>query len=99
MAYEIVWADEAVNTFENIINYLLYKFTEKEVSRFVNAVEKKINLIKINPYSYRKSKYAEHLHYTIVLRKTILVYRIKDSANIIELIHFWDGRQNHGLTL
>jgi plasmid stabilization system protein ParE len=97
MAYQIIWTDEAKDSFQYIIDYLQYKFTDREVTRFILAFEAKINLIKMSPDSYRRSKHSSNVHYTNILRKTILVYRIKQDAGFVELIHFWDARRNPDL--
>jgi len=94
MAYQIIWSDEAKDSFQCIIDYLQHQFTEREVARFILAFEAKINLIKISPDSYRKSSHSANVYYTIILRKTILVYRIKQDTDFVELIHFWDARKN-----
>lgn len=94
MAYEVVWTKEAEISFQQIVDYLTTNFTEKEVTRLVNTTQDKITLIQFNPYSYRKSGKFRNIHYTIILRKTLLVYKIKPRLKMVELIHFWDGRQN-----
>ena len=78
MGYEIVWTDEAKYSFQSIIEYIQYKFPEMAVTKFVIAVDAKIDLIKVSPTSYRKSTYSQNIHYTNILRKTILVYRINE---------------------
>lgn len=94
MAYKIKWTPEAEVSFDTIITYLLENFSENEVKRFVVATEMKISLIEANPNMYRQSSKYKTFRYTNILKKTILVYRVKKSTHTVELIHFWDGRQN-----
>jgi len=91
--FQITWSDEAVETFEGIVQYLQTYFTDKEVARFVSAVQDKINLIEFFPTPGRRSHRFKNHHYTNILRKTMLVYRIEYSSLSIQLIQFWDGRQ------
>ncbi len=96
MAYEIIWSDEAIYSFDKRIKYLEINFSEKEIIRFAKATLKKLELIEANPGAYRKSSRNTNIHYTNILGRVILVYRVKPRAKIVELIHFWDGRQNFG---
>ncbi len=52
MAKEIIWSERADRSFNNIIDYLLTHFTEREVSRFILKVNDKISFIRINPNMY-----------------------------------------------
>ena len=40
MAYKIIWSPEAVKTFDNIVDYILVNFTNKEVAAFINTVNR-----------------------------------------------------------
>lgn len=94
MAYKIVWSNEAAISFQASLDYLESRFTSKEIMRFINATNEKIKLIEFDPFMYRKSSRFQSLRYTNVLGKVLLVYRVRPKQKIVELIHFWDGRQN-----
>lgn len=94
MAYEIRWSDEAAISLQSSLDYVESHFTTKEITRFINAVDSKIKLIEFNPFMYRRSSRFPGLHYTNILGKVLLVYRVMPKQKIVELIHFWDGRQN-----
>jgi plasmid stabilization system protein ParE len=94
MAFKVIWTEEAIKSFESVIDYLQTYFTEKEIAKLVNATNDKIGFIEINPLMYRKSRRFKNLHYTNILRKVILVYRFNPRLKVVELIHFWDGRQD-----
>ena len=55
MEFQIVWTNEAIETFDTIIEYIKLKFPNRYAINYINAVDAKINLIKNNPVSYRKS--------------------------------------------
>ena len=90
----IVWTNEAYLTYEKIISYLLDNFSNKEIERFSNIVQRKINLIASNPNIYRKSQKFTNVHYTIILNRVLLVYRYKPRKKLIEILQFWGARQN-----
>ena len=94
MAYKVKWSDEAIISFEGSIKYLETNFSNREINNFIKATNDKIKFIESNPLMYRKSSRTDNIHYTNILGKVILVYRIKPRFKVVELIHFWDGRQN-----
>jgi plasmid stabilization system protein ParE len=94
MAYKVIWSDEAITSFESSIKYLETNFSGREINNFTKATNDKVRLIGINPLMYRKSSRHSDIHYTNILGKVILVYRIQPRTKVVELIHFWDGRQN-----
>lgn len=94
MACKVVWSDEAINSFEIIIDYLKTNFTEKEILSFIKATNDKLRLIENNPLMCRQSLRFRNVHFTNILQKVILVYRFKPHSQVAELIHFWDGRRN-----
>jgi len=75
MAYKITWFDEAITSFETSNDYLKTYFTDKEISKFIEATSDKLRLIENNPNSYRRSSPFNNIYYTNILRKVILVYR------------------------
>jgi plasmid stabilization system protein ParE len=94
MAYKVVWSAEAIISFDAIIGYIQINFSEKEVSRFITATDEKIKLIEADPKAYRQSLRLQNFHYTNILRKNVLVYRVNHDQSIVVLIHFWSARQN-----
>jgi plasmid stabilization system protein ParE len=94
MVQSIIWTPEATFTYEKVISYILENFSEREVIKFSYVVQKKINLIQINPNTYRKSAKFANVHYTIILTRVLLVYRYHPKKKIIEILQFWDARQN-----
>lgn len=53
--YRIQWPERAIFDLQNIIDYLLYKWTEKEVRNFVRKLDKRLELISINPRLFHKT--------------------------------------------
>lgn len=96
MAYEIVWTPQARKTFFDVIKYLETSFTEKEINRFVEKCDEKIDLIQVNPDAYRKSSIVRNVHFTNIFGKVLLVYQVMPRKKQIIIIKFWSGRQNPG---
>lgn len=94
MVQTVVWTTEALFTYEKVIEYLSENFSETDVIKFSTAVINKITLIQLNPYAYRKSEKFANVHFTIILKRILLIYRFRPRKNEIEILQFWDARQN-----
>lgn len=93
MAYKIIWAPKAINTFENVIDYLHNHWTDKQIKYFVERTEKTIHLLSNNPYLFKGSE-KENLHEVVITKHNILLYQITEKGRTIELLAFFDTRQN-----
>ena len=93
MVKEIIWTPIAIETFDNILEYLAANFGEKSVKDFVQRVDNKLKLIQSRPRMFRRSAHRPNTYITVIKRKTTLTYRYKKAGNKIELIVFW-GMQN-----
>ena len=90
-AYKVIWSPKAKLTYFSIIEYLDGNWTEKEIKSFVVRTEEIINHI---------SQFPEHFPYTkandtfkcVLIPQISLFYRLRQSQ--IELLIFWDNRQN-----
>ncbi|CAN5364102.1 hypothetical protein BH10BAC1_BH10BAC1_03020 [soil metagenome] len=91
MAKEVKWTSEAQDTFDKIIAYLEVKWTDKEVSNFINSTNKIIFYISENSQMFRESK-KQNIREAVVTKHNLLLYRIKPKH--IELLTFWDTRKN-----
>ncbi len=91
MAKEIRWTTEAEVTYQKIITYLEENWTDKEVSNFINTANTVIFFIAENPLMYRQSN-KKNIHEALITKHNLLLYRVK--PNHIELLTFWDTRQN-----
>jgi plasmid stabilization system protein ParE len=96
MAYQLVWAPEAVRSFESIIAYLQKDFTDKETARFVNTVNRKLLLIQLNPRISRTTSKASQRRRLVIHRRTLLFFRIQERKKQVELLYFFDTRQAPG---
>ena len=93
MVEEIVWSPIAVETFEQIINYLQNKFGEVATLNFVQQVDDKIKLISSRPTMFRATGKKKNTFITSIGNKTTLTYRYLPKLKKIEIVVFW-GKQN-----
>lgn len=69
------------------------KWTDKQIKMFVKHTEKTIHILSKNPYLFRASE-KEHIHEVLITKHNLLLYQILPTSNSIELLSFFDTRQN-----
>ncbi len=94
MGFEIVWTKKAVKTFGKRIKYLEEHWSEKEISNFVVLVNRHLALLQSQPSMFRKSFKVKYTYTSVIIKQVSLIYRVKPSNHIVELIAFIDNRQN-----
>jgi plasmid stabilization system protein ParE len=85
MAKVVFWTLEAEETFEAIIEYLEYKWTEKEIEQFVRLTDRVMELISMHPRMYRKTN-RKNIHEALVTPHDLIIYKI--YPNRIDLLLF-----------
>jgi len=93
MDYEIVWSPVAKTSYFSILEYLEKNWTTKEIHAFVRRTNEILDLIKTRPSLFQYSKSSD-THRCVLVKQVSLFYRVKPSSNRIELLVFWDNRQN-----
>lgn len=91
MALEVFWTEEAILSYNKIIDYLGEKWSEKEVANFINTLNNTLAQLVIGNVSFRKSN-KKNYHEVLISKHNLLIYRIVNDR--VELILFWDTRQN-----
>jgi plasmid stabilization system protein ParE len=88
----INWTIEAIDDFEQNIEFLENRFSENEVQKFINKSQEVIDIISKNPNAFKTTKYKK-VHSVTVVAQINLFYRITNNNNI-ELLRFWNNYQN-----
>lgn len=94
MAYEIKWTPLASESHGQVVAYLEKEWSAREIINFVNAVEEKLQLIAIYPDLFITTNKRKHIHKVVISKQIILFYRHYKIKNQVELLIFWDTRQN-----
>jgi plasmid stabilization system protein ParE len=97
MVYEIVWTAKALDSYVGNIQYLQQAWTQKEISTFIQIVEKKLEIISSHPYlGSPRNKKSHNIRFTILNKSVSLIYSVKTRKKQIELLLFWNTRQHPG---
>lgn len=91
MDFEIIWLPKAERRFAEIIEYLQYKWNDKVITDFIKKTERVLQQVKRNPRLFRHSGQM-NIHQVLITKHNMLLYRI--NGNLIELLTFFDTRQN-----
>jgi plasmid stabilization system protein ParE len=91
MALKIFWTEEAISSFNKVIDYLIENWTEREVVKFTDALTKKLTLLTSGKVTF-KSSVKKNYHEILITKHNLFIYRVKPEH--VELILFWDTRQN-----
>jgi len=90
--YKLIWSDEALNNLNSIVNYLENRWSEREIKRFAQLLDKQLKLIENNPQLFAESDKSKGLRKSVLSKQTTIYYTIIDSQ--IRLISLFDNRQN-----
>lgn len=91
---EIKWTPTARLTYLEILEYLSKTWTVKEVEKFISKTEHTIDQITSTPYMFEASRRNKKVRKGFITEHNTLYYRIKLRKKEIELLTFWDNRQN-----
>jgi plasmid stabilization system protein ParE len=90
--YEIQWTERATIELQNIIEYLLSTWTEKEVRNFVRKLDKRLELISINPRLFPKTNKRKNVRRSVLSKHTVIYY--ETSTDTIKIVTLFDPRQD-----
>ena len=93
MAYKVIWSMQAEITFENVIDYLAEYWTNKQIENLIIRTDELIHLISKNPFLFRGSE-KQNVHEVLVTKHNLLLYQINNTEKKVELLAFFDTRQN-----
>jgi len=91
---KIIWTLRALKTYFKVSDYLQEAWGDTIVRNFALEVEKVIGEIQVHPKMFEASKRYENVRKGFVTEHNTLFYRIKPRKKEIELLIFWDNRQD-----
>ena len=92
MDFKLFWSEEAIQNLENILDYLIEKWSQREVDNFKKKLSKQLDLIVKNPRMFPVSEYNSRLRKAVLSKQTTIFYEIKE--NIIYIAYLFVNHQN-----
>ncbi len=90
--YKIEWTDNALHELKVTFEYIEKKWTEKELRKLSNEIERTVNLISNNPNLFPLTE-GRNIRKAVIKKLNTLYYREKDNK-IVEILSFFSNRQN-----
>lgn len=90
--FKITWSPKALKSYIHIADFILEKWSKKGVKKFSDITSSTILQIAKNPELFVASKHKKNIRKGFITKHTSLIYKVK--PNEIELVLFWDNRQN-----
>ncbi len=90
----LIWTKRALKTYFKVSDYLQEKWGNTVVNNFANNVESLITQITKDPHLFEESKKYKNVRKGFVTEHNTLFYRLKPRKKEIELLLFWDNRQD-----
>ena len=90
--YKIIWSDEALNNLKSIIEYLENNWTEREIKKFAQLLDKWLSLLASNPYSFPATNHPKKLRKVVISKQTSIFYQ--PFENHVRIVSLFDNRRN-----
>jgi plasmid stabilization system protein ParE len=90
--FKAFWTDEALQNLESILDYLNYRWTQREIDNFKKKLGKQIELIEQNPKLFPVSVYNPRLRKAVLSKQTTIFYEVTD--HIVYLVYLFNSKQD-----
>jgi plasmid stabilization system protein ParE len=91
---KVSWTPTARKTYFKVLDYLEEAWTKREMKNFADKVESVLAQIIETPHMYEASRKKKNVRKGLITKHNTLYYRIKPRKKELELITFWDNRQD-----
>ena len=88
----IHWSIDALIDFDENIEFLEKRFTEKEILNFTAKTDDVLKIISKEPKTFKAIKY-KNIHAVPIIPQITLYYKIINNIDI-ELVRFWNNAKN-----
>jgi plasmid stabilization system protein ParE len=92
MLKEIFWSDESRADINEIIDFILIKWSEKIVSEFLDNLESFTSQISNNPKTFPLINIEEGIRKCVISKHNSIYY--VDELNFVEILRVFDNRQD-----
>jgi len=91
---KISWTPTARKTYFHVLDYLEKTWTDREIQNFINEVENLLDMIAKNPKMFEKSGKKKNIRKGFITKHNTLYYRVMPKKKELQLLLFWDNRQD-----
>ena len=94
MVQKVILSAKARKTFNDAIDYLTQKFSEKEILKFTDKIDETLSIIITDPRLARKVDGRPNVYKIVINKRIVLYYQYKPLKKEILLLTFWNTLQN-----
>ena len=91
MHLNIIFTDEANDTFESIGEQIRVRWGDREVNEFRKRTYQVVEIIRKFPMVFQTAGKTENIRKAFIYKNCSMLYELK--ADRIEILFFWDNRQ------
>lgn len=91
---KVRWTPTAKQSFFSILDYLEESWSIREVNSFIEEVNTLLDQISQQPKMFPESSKKKHIRIGFITKDNSLYYRYSPRKKEIELLVFWDNRQD-----
>ena len=92
MDYKLFWTEEAIDNLEDILDYMIQNWSQKEVDNFKNKLRKHLELVSRFPLMFPISDYNPRLRKAVLNKQTTVYFEIKNG--MIYLAYLFVNKRN-----
>ena len=90
--YKLFWSDRALEDLQNIINYFVENWSQKEIHNFARRLDKRLAIIIISPKLFPTTVKRKNIRRSVLTKHTVIYYEL--SKNTVNIVALFDPRQN-----
>jgi plasmid stabilization system protein ParE len=90
--YKLLWSERSLNDLKTIIDYLLENWTEKEVRNFARVLNKRLEMIVVNPRLFPVTRKRKNIRKSFLTKHAVIYYQTVGS--VVSIVSVFDPRQN-----
>jgi plasmid stabilization system protein ParE len=90
--YKIKWTNHALYELKKTFEYLEENWTERELGKLSNEIERVILLLSKNPDLFQSSNKKLNVRKAVITKHNTMYYR--KNENIIEILSFFSSQQD-----
>ncbi len=91
--YSIHWSKLTEITFSKEMDFILEKWNQNEVDKFIRLVENNLENLAKNPFLGRKSV-NKNVYSFVISKQTTIFFKITEIEKRVDLILFWNNKKN-----
>ncbi len=92
MTFNVVFTNEADDTFDSIGRQILERLGKPEVLKFRSRVYKVVETVRRSPLIFQVAGNTDKVRKAVIHGNCSMFYQVKD--NLISILFFWDNRQD-----